>query len=122
MQLIPSIEGILKKLFPQELQSCFRASFQKEDTFISSIPYLNERAATKFIEKKSLKMITSIEKKPKYDVSLLPDDTFILIFSYLDCKTLISLSQVKFPKSNNRYHIYSIIYHMTMLYGNLIMK
>lgn len=96
MQLIPLIEGILKKLFPQELQSCFRASFQKEDTFISSIPYLSERGATKLIEKKPLKMILNSEKKPICDISILPDDTFITIFSFLDCKTLINLSFVKF--------------------------
>lgn len=86
--------NVIKELLPNELISCFRASFQKEDTFFSTIPYLVEKGASDKIERRVPVINVEFEKINKINIYFMPDDALVNVFSFLDCRTILSLSLV----------------------------
>ena len=71
---------LFENLLPLSLTTCLRATTQNESNFLNSIPSLRYNGYTKIIKKKPILIeIPTIH----CNISNLPEDTIIHIFSYL---------------------------------------
>jgi hypothetical protein len=83
---------VVENFMPLSIVACIRASTQSETNFLDSIPSLRFRGMTKLIKKKPIFVVIPTRD---CNMSYLPEDTIIHIFSYLTCRDLINLSEVK---------------------------
>jgi hypothetical protein len=106
--MIASSVDILIRILPPELIGCLRASFQKEETFLSAIPSLVEKGFAHKIEKRGCRISAGFEQQCKITIASVPDDAIVNIFSFLDCHTLLSLSKTchQFYHASHDYFIW----------------